>query len=492
MFYELLSIYLISPFPPAPPSSNGFGEIIGISTWFSGFAFLFTILTIFLVIFWLKKIGRGKTIIYSLFLGFGGFIFFMLLINLGGTVSSLGIQQAQDWLTLFSTIFISLLSFIIPIFIFNTIILLINRRGDDKKTHRLFISSICFLVFFPIIGILVALLFIPLIVLISPQVIGPVSPTPILDWINAFFNNSDNQSLLTIFNTLIPNSINIFASTELIGAVVVIGFIFGIVIKLLNKENPREYNSIINFFETTNKINIKYISYVLVLIPFVIATRIPILALGFNINNQTGSANLFFLLYYFVFFVLGVMIILTILISIIAFFSPAKLNEIKKVLFFQWSNTFANPSLPTLIPVTTTSTLNLHVSKTVSEIVPTLGSVMGLIICGGFTPTLLALLAASSSGVPINFAFVLTLIIFVIIISIGTSGITNADSIIAIAVLTAMGLSTDVYLVALAISPILEFLAIIGNSTGNLAAALLIDRWYQHDKSRFKNKTKKV
>ncbi len=455
---------------------NSVGYIFGLSTWQSGTALIFLLIATISIFFIYKKWGR----ITSLCLAFGiglvglvvfGYIFAISKPGIPPEGSITWVDEVNNWLAMPSSIFLSLISFVIPLYVFTSIVLLINNQNKEAKNHAwMFSSSMILLVILPILGIAIGLAMIPLINLI-PQDIIPYDPNNVIE--------NENSSIPNIIVKILPYSLIMLTSPAFLGSVVIFAILLGIVIKTTEKNHAPRHHDIVFFFTTIKIVSDRYLGYVLMLIPLVIATRLPMLMMVENIDQLT------FVSYYIGLFFLGGTIIMIILTTIIMIVSPAKKHKVD-TLVNHWTNSVANPSLATMLPITKQTTRKLGASEDMSEITPTLGTSMGLVMCGGFTPTILALMTENNiADNSLTLSFVFLVIIYVFIASFGTSGVSDADSIIVLAVLGSLGLPPEVYLTIMVVSPLTELVAILINSTGQIAVTMLNDKLHSKTISNY-------
>ncbi|NOQ50345.1 MAG: cation:dicarboxylase symporter family transporter [Mycoplasmataceae bacterium] len=463
---------------------NSIGHLFGLATWQSGLAFVFLLFSIGIVIFFTRKYNKRKALLVGIVTGLFGLIIFGIIYQYSAPTDNIitiihergnltWIDETKTWLSMPSEIFIDLISLIIPLYVFTALVLLINnKKGDIKKTKSVFTSSIIGLIILPLIGIFVAFMFIPIIKLF-PEGMIPVS--------NETIDIDGNTSIPIIINQLVPYSLIIFTDPAFLGSVVIFAILIGVTIRGMEKNHQQKHDEVVYFFETLKIVNSKYISYVILMIPLVIATRIPFLGLTNNLDQVK------FIGWYLVIFIAGATLIMMILVSIILMFS----NRNGKALINHWGSSLGNPSLASMLPITENTVKNLGTCDEVSQITPTLGTSMGLVMCGGFTPTIIALLTANnygSSQVEITIGLILLIFIYVFIASLGTSGVGHADSLIILGVLGTLGFGPEIYLTILVISPITEFIAVLVNSTGHIATAIVVEKIHKKDKGHLNTK----
>ncbi len=453
--------------------TNTIGWLFQLSTWQSAVALIFLVVSFTLIILWKMRLKRLAkfTNLFAIMLGLlGGIIFFVISNYTGNDFSSLPPgdpvpptweTEALTWLNLMQGIFVALISFFVPLLIFSTIVLVITKREKDLSSKDFFVSIIS-LIGLVAFGVLLAFAFYPLSKMINYDGLEPAT------------SGTVPNNLPSIFASWFPDSISIFTSPKFLISVVVMAFLFGIIINRLNKEKNEAANSIISFFEKVNLLFVRGIGLCLVLIPFVIASKLPTLFLNvYGIQAKDYGI--------FVGIMIGASVIILIIGTILMMLLTIKTN-IKKHLFSYQKDAlitgFFSQSSASTLPYTIEAARKLTNNSRVSTLTPTLGTSMGLIMCGGFFPTTVTLITAVNTPMfVINASFFIILFFMAISVSIGVSGTPGTASITTTSLLQNNGLSLDVFTVmGLSLEPIIDPIRTLVNIHGVLVATMITDK----------------
>lgn len=325
----------------------------------------------------------------------------------------------------------------------------------------------------PFIAITVALLMVPLINLIDlPSQTGYYSTGEDVD-----------NSIVGTINNAIPNSLAIFTSIEAILAVVFISFFIGFVLNYLHRKDHDRAEKFFKFNDGALQIINKYISNVIVLVPFVLVTRIPLL-----FNYQFLKANAIGLLTFFIVFLIGLIIVTAIEIFLMFLFRVNKNQKVfNNVLKTQFANSIIKHSSFVLLPDTIANSKKLYIQDEVATTTPTMSSSMGMSICGGFYPAFIALMTANLAGVQITLSFILIMYISIMITNLGMTGVPGADLAVIISVLGALQLPIGYFATVYVLDGFIDRLRGIGNSFGFLAATTITNRF--NDTEKLKGRT---
>ncbi|NOQ50346.1 MAG: cation:dicarboxylase symporter family transporter [Mycoplasmataceae bacterium] len=456
-------------------------QIMGISHWLSLVVFLYFLAVIFILTFLLIK--KSEKIIRTSFVlalfGGIGYAFLTAFFQPDPTINPNNptwIDEAQSWLVLFTYLFLELVLIVIPFFIFFTIIKTLNGTRHSKISYENLIKGFFSIWLMPLIAITVAIAMWPLISLIQEF------PTD-----NSTLNTDDFDSQITtipgIINSSIPNSINIFTSIDFILSVVFFAIFMGIIIHVIHRKDNKAGEGIIRFATNSQMVISKYIKMVSALIPFVIATRIPLLF------NYTTMAETFEGLAIFIgVFLIGWAIVLSIELLITAL--TMRNRDWKN--FFRYIKVYFNASFvrhaaPILLDETIKESKSLGVSDDVAHMTSSMSTSMGQSTCGGFYPAMIALMTASmvlqSKGNTLNdvgigtiIAFIIILYIVVMITNLGMTGVPGADTAVVLSVLAGIGLPFKYFATVFIIDGIINHIRGIANAFGFVAANNVAER----------------
>ncbi len=455
-----------------------FLQILGISHWYSLIIFLFVLVTFILLIYKIVKKQKNIYLTTLILAGIGSIIY--LILTAPPTPADLGAsptwkQESQDWLMLATNIFIELIIVIVPLFIFFTIIKTLNSNRHKQIKGSNLLKSFFSIWLMPFIAITIAILMFPLIAQInmaaSPGMIGDV--------------NKDSQitTVPGIINSAVPGSISIFISIEFILSVVVFSIFMGFMINVIHRHDHQKGESLIKFSVNAQMIINKYIKMVSLLIPIVLATRLPLL-----FDYVTITETFIGLLTFIGVFLLGWVIVIFIELSLT--FATMRNRSTKN--FFTYISSyfgaaFVKHAAPVLLDETIKESESLGVSKDVAELTSSMSTSMGQSTCGGFYPAMIALMTVhmimvnngstlATIGVGNIVAFLFVLYLIIMITNLGMTGVPGADTAVVISVLGALGLGLEYFATVFVIDGIINRVRGIANAFGFVAANNIAER----------------
>lgn len=395
------------------------------------------VLIIFFIMISLIIFKKGK--IYGLMTSFiFGILSMVILLSISNSINweegeqSQVLKQTRELFGIIIMIFIWAISIMIPIYMFIIVISFIMSENINKINKKTYAVSFISLMSLSFLGILMALLMIPLIITI-PQ-----------EWFN--------DSVITNPTEKVDQIVSYFTKWWLILGMVISAIIIGSLIRLFIKDNEK-ITSISNICNKLLFYVNNYFKYVVFFVPFVIITRFSMLGI-----SETGVAQTTIRIMgvYIGIFWFGALIIFTILFLLNISLSKANLTKREKssILLEEVITVFGNQNTQASLPTTRTCVTKLGVSEEISFLTPTQGTMMGMVMCNGFTPMLIVMLSLANYGM-FNFWPIFTAIFIIMALSISTSGSGSADYTIILATLGALGVSSSFYMNA--IMPIHEF-----------------------------------
>ncbi len=463
----------------SPIDPNTIRHLFAISSWQSILALTLLILgTVLMILIWRKKgiksvyiIGALITVVVSLLFGLFSNLFASPTAPTGWEEEWVTWEsEVILWFDLYWNIFFLAISFIIPLLIFVNIIYLINKdRHESKVTPGSFFKSSFALSMMVMLGIVIAM---------SMSWFFSFIKIPATESTEALPDTS--VTIPGIIDTAIPSSFAIFTSIEFILATVTAGVFFGFALKYLHNKKHNVGEPIISFFETFHVLIAKYIKVISYLIPFAVVYRFPILFM-FGAGDALLGLGMFVIMFFF-----GLTVLIVAETIVLYIFMPkqegqSKISALAKTLPTYLAIAFAKHTPSILLDDTISTTKAYGVSETSSMITPTVGTSMGMSMCGGFYPTMIVIITAQLSGVDLNAAFYITLLIVVWSSSIGISGVPGTDAAIVVAALGSLGLTTDYYATLYVFDGILNIFRGLGNAVGFLAATVMYDRLFDKE-----------
>ncbi len=460
----------------SPIDPNTIRHLFAISSWQSILALGLLIFgTVMMIIIWRKKgiksvymFGALTTVVISLLFGMFATQFASETIPTDWEGEWVTWEsEVISWFNLYWNIFFLAISFIIPLLIFVNIIYLINKdRHESKVTPGSFFKSSFALSMMVMLGIIIAM---------SMSWFFSFVQIPATESTEALPESS--VTIPGIIDSAIPSSFSIFTSIEFILATVTAGVFFGFALKYLHNKKHNVGEPIIAFFETFHVLIAKYIKVISYLIPFAVVYRFPILFM-FGATDALIGLGMFVVMFFF-----GLTVLIVAETIILYIFMPkikgeSKFARLKKTLPSFLAIAFAKHTPSILLDDTIKTTKSYGVSDNSAMITPTVGTSMGMSMCGGFYPTMIVIITAQLSGVDLNAAFFITLLIVVWTSSIGISGVPGTDAAIVVAALGSLGLTSDYYATLYVFDGVLNIFRGLGNAVGFLAATVMYDRLF--------------
>jgi L-cystine uptake protein TcyP (sodium:dicarboxylate symporter family) len=138
---------------------------------------------------------------------------------------------------------------------------------------------------------------------------------------------------------------------------------------------------------------------------------------------------------------------------------------------------FSSRSSSATLPMTIKAMESLGVTEATANLAGTLGTCMGQNACSGVQPALLVILTAKSLGRNAwDFQFLIQLVLFTIIASIGTAGVGGGATNVSIMVLSMFGFGPDLVAVLLSVDFIIDMGRTLINVNDSIVAGLFASR----------------
>ncbi len=454
-------------------------------------AIIILLLLSYVVIFFLQIKKSKATLIVAITLGLiVGLTYFILTTNLepGISENQIMVESINTWLSLVWNIFMILLLVVLPIYIFSMVsTTFINTRHHEKGRKLLFLSFLS-LLGMTLLGIVIALSFIPLFLILKDYMQ--------LDSLSTIDSNTESgilggalQGFLLNYGLLVIISI-------------VLAITFGVTMNVLHKYKH-------DFGEKTIEVIVKiresvkiYLSWVSKLIPYVLVGMLILLLNNYeNIFTNTMQSLALFTIFFF----LGLIIVWSIEYFIVNVFRDKTLHdkkEFSKITRQYIINDFSVQSAPVLFPITVQYTKDLGVEKDVYETTPVLSSFMGYSMCGGFYPALIVIFTLIQDKPFLNPEVTYSLMIFIILIlimvplilvtSLGMTGVPGADVAIILGIISTLGLSPYYFHTIYLLEPLFDKFRGVGNSMGFAASSVITNKLYKRSLSEKENLNKKI
>lgn len=367
------------------------------------------------------------------------------------------------WCTLAWNVFMIMLLSVLPIYVFAMVSTTFTNSRHHKYGKKLLITSFLSLWGMTLLGIAIALLFIPLLLVTDNLVqleLNPVTES----------NKTIIESILSFYSIIVLSTI-------------ILAIIFAIIMNLLHKYKHDTGEGIIDFIERIKNAIRYYLNYVSKLVPYVISGMLILIFDNYGgVFVKTATTLSVFIIIFF----LGLGMVTGFEFGIIQLFRRNKdevtRKEVRKNSRGYTLNVFAVQSAPILYPITVEYTRSVGVRESVVETVPTLSTFMGYSMCGGFYPAIIVLFTLTQSnqtlsGQEINYLITISLMVpLIMIMTLGMTGVPGADVAIILGLLSTLGLNPQYFFTIYLVEPLLDKFRGVGNAYGFVAASVITDK----------------
>ncbi len=441
----------------------------------------------YVVILILQVSRNERTLLISVAIGTCIGLIYLLVTSLMevNTDNESIVNSMYMWLTLAWDVFMLLLLSILPIYIFTMVSTTFTNTRHHQGRRRTLITSFLMLWGMTLLGILIAVLFFPLMYLLKN---------------NMQIHTSTVDSTF-IFGGIFPFEKQLGIILKYYGYIVLItialAIIFAIVMNVLHSNIHHWGEAVITFIEKIKEGVRIYLTWVAKLVPYVILGMLIVLFA--NYDNAFLSTTEALIIFVFIFFI-GLALVWSIEYSVV--FTQRKSKdkisnkEFNKLTKEYALNDFAVQSAPVLYPITVNYVKVTGVSEEVANTTPTFTTFMGYSMCGGFYPMLIVLftliqdnpLASNSMwmGHNLNILWMMLIISItipiILLMTLGMTGVPGADVAIILGLLSALGLNQGYFFTIYLIEPMLDKFRGIGNSMGFAAASVLTDKIIKEEK----------
>lgn len=413
---------------------------------------------------YLAKKEVGFTVRMVISIGLGLALGLVMQLVAGFPASPMDIQwvkEVSSWYGLFGNGFMDLLKMIVvPIVFFAIIRVIMNMTGKDLKkiTIRTILMLLGTTVIAAAIGILVGSLF---HIGMGSQDLGVAT--------------GEIREVTTIVQTLrdlLPqNIVAAMANGNVVGVIIFASFI-GFAIRKVSQYTNTKVEAVTDFVEGFYNIITEVAMSIIMLTPYAVVPLLANTILGRGLESIVVVVQFIGALYLAMF----LMFIVHLIILMINGVSP---KTYLKQGFAPLALAFSSRSSLGTLPVTIeTLTDNLGVKNGIASFAGSLGANMGMNGCAGVYPALVAVTIANMVGIPIDFNFIVMLVIVIAISSLGIAGIPGTATIALALTLSGMGLGEYFPLIGgiIAIDPILDMGRTMLNVSGAMTTAITVNK----------------
>jgi L-cystine uptake protein TcyP (sodium:dicarboxylate symporter family) len=381
-----------------------------------------------------------------------GIVFGVALQLIFGAETTAGAgAEAKKWINILGTLFTRSLQFVIVPLVLVSIVHAITKFSDSgegfKKAGRIIAFLLITTAVSAVFSIIVVRLF-------------NLSANNLIEYRESASRPTDVAT--TILN-LVPNNLFAALSSTSVLPVVLIAAVTGFAYLAVKKNDPVSGVQFESFLRIAHAFVMKVVHFVIEFTPYGVLAII-------TVRTASGSGQFIIQLGLIViasFVTLLAVFILHLVIAATAGLSPlVYLKKTTPALLFA----FSSRSSAATVPLTIEAQRSLGVGEANSNLAAALGTCIGQNGCAGVYPTMVAILVGLVQGLNVwSAGFLIPLVIYVVIASIGTAGVGGGATNVSLLVLSFMGLPVE--LVAILIS--VDFIIDMGRTLVNVSDSIL-------------------
>ena len=419
--------------------------------------FIFTLLAALLARLAKKQIGFTTRVTIALGLGlvFGAVI--QIIFGSTGEVTTL----VKNWLSIVAFGFTKLLQFLIVPLVLVSILGAISKVEGSVRAARTSIKVIAVLLGTTAISAVIGFLVVPLFGLDASALVKAVEKT-----------DKVPTDIPTSLLNIIPNNLFSALTTNNALPIVLIAVLLGFAFLLIKRENEALGQRLADGVDAARTVVMTVTDLVISLTPY------GVLALITRVTAANDFKSVLTLLQFVLATFAALIAVFIIHLTIVALAGINPIDYLKKAadpLLFAFTSRSSAATLPLTIKAQTDK---LGVSPIHADLAGSFATSIGQNGCAGVYPAVVATLVASSLGINIwSLSFILPLILYITVSSIGIAGVGGGATNATILVLSLLGLPIE--LVAILVS--VEFLIDMGRTALNVNDAIVtgvvVSRW---------------
>ena len=371
------------------------------------------------------------------------------------------LKETATWYGLFGRTFIAFIRMLVIPLIFVSIVKVILDFGGDQRLTKVARRGIFWLLFTTGIAALLGIFIANIMNLGYGDAL-----------IETAAKEREYTTLVDTFVNLVPNNIISAMNNNNIIGLVIFSALVGIA---ANRMRPKAVEAIAIFQKLIDALHKIVMSITMTIIKYMPYAIIALLAGTIMTNGIPAviKVSSFVIAIYVATFI---MIMIHLLIVAGHGLSPLMfLRKSRDTLVMAFSSRSSVGTLPLAI---STLTERMGVSGSTANLIPSLGTTMGMNGCAGFFPALLVMMVAHMVGIETDLQFYIMLLIVIVIGSIGIAGVPGTATIAATIALSGMGMGEYFPLIGmvLAIDPMIDMGRTMTNISGALTASLVTDK----------------
>ena len=371
------------------------------------------------------------------------------------------LKETATWYGLFGRTFIAFIRMLVIPLVFVSIVKVILDFGGDQRLTKVARRGIFWLLFTTGIAALLGIFIANIMSLGYGDAL-----------VETAAKEREYTTLVDTFVNLVPNNIISAMNNNNIIGLVIFSALVGVA---ANRMRPKAVEAIAIFQKLIDALHKIVMSITMTIIKYMPYAIIALLAGTIMTNGIPAviKVSSFVIAIYVATFI---MIMIHLLIVAGHGLSPLMfLRKSRDTLMMAFSSRSSVGTLPLAI---STLTERMGVSGSTANLIPSLGTTMGMNGCAGFFPALLVMMVAHMVGIETDLQFYIMLLIVIVIGSIGIAGVPGTATIAATIALSGMGMGEYFPLIGmvLAIDPMIDMGRTMTNISGALTASVVTDK----------------
>ncbi|GGZ75416.1 sodium:dicarboxylate symporter [Ignatzschineria indica] len=371
------------------------------------------------------------------------------------------LKETATWYGLFGRTFIAFIRMLVIPLVFVSIVKVILDFGGDQRLTKVARRGIFWLLFTTGIAALLGIFIANIMNLGYGDAL-----------VETAAKEREYTTLVDTFVNLVPNNIISAMNNNNIIGLVIFSALVGVA---ANRMRPKAVEAIAIFQKLIDALHKIVMSITMTIIKYMPYAIIALLAGTIMTNGIPAviKVSSFVIAIYVATFI---MIMIHLLIIAGHGLSPLMfLRKSRDTLVMAFSSRSSVGTLPLAI---STLTERMGVSGSTANLIPSLGTTMGMNGCAGFFPALLVMMVAHMVGIETDLQFYIMLLIVIVIGSIGIAGVPGTATIAATIALSGMGMGEYFPLIGmvLAIDPMIDMGRTMTNISGALTASVVTDK----------------
>lgn len=371
------------------------------------------------------------------------------------------LKETATWYGLFGRTFIAFIRMLVIPLVFVSIVKVILDFGGDQRLTKVARRGIFWLLFTTGIAALLGIFIANIMNLGYGDAL-----------VETAVKEREYTTLVDTFVNLVPNNIISAMNNNNIIGLVIFSALVGVA---ANRMRPKAVEAIAIFQKLIDALHKIVMSITMTIIKYMPYAIIALLAGTIMTNGIPAviKVSSFVIAIYVATFI---MIMIHLLIVAGHGLSPLMfLRKSRDTLVMAFSSRSSVGTLPLAI---STLTERMGVSGSTANLIPSLGTTMGMNGCAGFFPALLVMMVAHMVGIETDLQFYIMLLIVIVIGSIGIAGVPGTATIAATIALSGMGMGEYFPLIGmvLAIDPMIDMGRTMTNISGALTASVVTDK----------------